>query len=132
MEVFGLFLLGGWKREEITIDIVPLFETVADLKHAADIMQKLYENQIYREHLARRQNTQTIMLGFSDGTKDGGYLMANWSIYKAKDELTEISKNTASASSFLTVAAVRRLAAAEKLINFILRWAKIFPTKRLN
>ena len=92
MEVFGLFLLGGWKREEITVDIVPLFETIADLKHAANIMKQLYENRIYREHLARRNNTQTIMLGFSDGTKDGGYLMANWSIYKAKDELTKISE----------------------------------------
>lgn len=92
MEVFGLLLLGGWRREEMTIDIVPLFETVTDLKHAAEVMRQLYENQIYREHLARRKNTQTIMLGFSDGTKDGGYLMANWSIYKAKDELTRISE----------------------------------------
>ncbi len=92
MEVFGLFLLGGWQRGEILVDIVPLFETVTDLKHAAEVMRKLYENTTYREHLARRKNTQTIMLGFSDGTKDGGYLMANWSIYKAKDELTDISE----------------------------------------
>lgn len=77
MEVFGLFLLGGWKREEITVDIVPLFETIVDLKQAAVVMRQLYEHQTYREHLARRGNTQTIMLGFSDGTKDGGYLMAN-------------------------------------------------------
>ncbi len=92
IEVYGLFLLGGWRAEELTIDIVPLFETVNDLKNAADVMRRLYENQTYREHLKRRNDTQTIMLGFSDGTKDGGYLMANWSIYKAKDELTAISK----------------------------------------
>ena len=92
IEVFGLFLLAGWKREEITVDIVPLFETIIDLKQAAVVMRQLYEHQPYREHLVRRGNTQTIMLGFSDGTKDGGYLMANWSIYKAKDELTQISK----------------------------------------
>ena len=55
-------------------------------------MRELYEIPDYREHLARRKNTQTIMLGFSDGTKDGGYLMANWSIYKAKDELTELAR----------------------------------------
>src|SRR6476619_4383183 len=55
-------------------------------------MRKLYENKVYNEHLKRRNNTQTIMLGFSDGTKDGGYLMANWGIYKAKQELTRISK----------------------------------------
>lgn len=92
IEVFGLFLLGGWKKQDLNIDIVPLFETIADLKHASEIMRQLYENPIYRQHLARRNNTQTIMLGFSDGTKDGGYLMANWSIYKAKDELTTLSR----------------------------------------
>ena len=92
MEVFGLFLLGGWKKEEMNIDIVPLFETIDDLKEAGAIMRRLYTHPVYREHLARRQNRQTIMLGFSDGTKDGGYLMANWSIYKAKEELTAISR----------------------------------------
>ena len=92
IEVFGLFLLGGWKKQDLNIDIVPLFETIADLKHASEIMHQLYENPIYRQHLARRNNTQTIMLGFSDGTKDGGYMMANWSIYKAKDELTTLSR----------------------------------------
>lgn len=92
IEVYGLFTLGGWLPEEMTIDIVPLFETVNDLQNAADVMKQLYENPTYREHLKRRNDVQTIMLGFSDGTKDGGYLMANWSIYRAKDELTAISK----------------------------------------
>ncbi len=91
IEVFGLFLLGGWQKEDLTIDIIPLFETVDDLQNASAIMRELYENSVYREHLSKRKNIQTIMLGFSDGTKDGGYLMANWSIYKAKDELTKIS-----------------------------------------
>ncbi|HEV8285324.1 MAG TPA: phosphoenolpyruvate carboxylase [Chitinophagaceae bacterium] len=92
MEVFALFKLSGWKTEEINIDIVPLFETVADLERASNIMKQLYENENYFFHLKRRGKKQTIMLGFSDGTKDGGYLMANWSIYKAKEELTKISK----------------------------------------
>jgi phosphoenolpyruvate carboxylase len=92
IEVYALFLLGGWRKEALTIDIVPLFETIADLKAAARIMRELYENGAYREHLTQRNNTQTIMLGFSDGTKDGGYLMANWSIYKAKKELTELAR----------------------------------------
>ncbi len=91
MEVYGLFLLGGWKKDNIVLDIVPLFETVDDLHHAAGIMTTLYSNPDYRAHLKRRNETQTIMVGFSDGTKDGGYLMANWSIYKAKEELTRIS-----------------------------------------
>lgn len=92
MEVYGLFLLGGWKKEEIDIDIVPLFETIDDLRQAAEVMRKLYTHPVYRAHLEKRKNRQTIMLGFSDGTKDGGYLMANWSIYKAKEQLTAISR----------------------------------------
>ncbi len=93
IEVYALFLLGGWKKQELSVDIVPLFETIDDLANASAIMKKLYSNKIYKQHLKLRNNTQTIMLGFSDGTKDGGYLMANWSIYKAKEELTSISKN---------------------------------------
>jgi phosphoenolpyruvate carboxylase len=93
IEVYGLFLLNNWKKESLTIDIVPLFETVPDLINARGVMTTLYENETYKEHLKRRNNLQTIMLGFSDGTKDGGYLAANWSIYKAKKELTAISKN---------------------------------------
>jgi len=92
MEVYTLFLLNGWKKEELPIDIVPLFETVDDLQNASAIMRELYENPAYRKHLNQRQQTQTIMVGFSDGTKDGGYLMANWSIYKAKEELTRVSR----------------------------------------
>ena len=92
LEVMGLYLLCGWTKEELTVDIVPLFETVDDLQAAAAVMKTLYEHKDYRQHLQRRGHTQTIMLGFSDGTKDGGYLMANWAIYKAKEELTAISK----------------------------------------
>ncbi len=92
LEVYGIFLLGGWTKEEINIDIVPLFETIDDLKNAPGIMSALYGNAVYKAHLDKRNKRQTIMLGFSDGTKDGGYLMANWSIYNAKKELTRISK----------------------------------------
>lgn len=92
LEVYGLFLLSGWSKEDLNIDIVPLFETITDLKNASAVMTALYENEIYSQHLSSRRKIQTIMLGFSDGTKDGGYLMANWSIYKAKQELTSLSK----------------------------------------
>lgn len=92
IEVYGLFCLSGWKKDELDIDIVPLFETIDDLEEAGEIMKTLYANKEYREHLRRRKDRQTIMLGFSDGTKDGGYLMANWGIYKAKKELTRISR----------------------------------------
>jgi phosphoenolpyruvate carboxylase len=91
-EIYGLFILCGWKKEEMKIDIVPLIETVSDLQRAATILKALYENKDYRQHLKRRNDTQTVMLGFSDGSKDGGYLMGNWSIYKAKEKLTAVSK----------------------------------------
>jgi phosphoenolpyruvate carboxylase len=90
METFALFKLNNWDNP--TVDIIPLFESVDDLQNAYVIMEKLYTNPIYMAHLAARNNKQTIMLGFSDGTKDGGYLMANWSIYKAKEELTAMSR----------------------------------------
>ena len=90
LEAYALFGLCGW--ENPSVDIVPLFETVDDLRNAEEIMETLYSNKGYSAHLKLRKNKQTIMLGFSDGTKDGGYLMANWSIYKAKEHLTAISR----------------------------------------
>ncbi|WP_281298895.1 phosphoenolpyruvate carboxylase [Flavobacterium limnophilum] len=90
METFALFHLNGW--DNLSVDIIPLFESVDDLQNAHVIMEKLYNNPAYASHLKDRSQKQTIMLGFSDGTKDGGYLMANWSIYKAKKELTAMSR----------------------------------------
>ncbi|TZF81472.1 phosphoenolpyruvate carboxylase [Pedobacter sp. BS3] len=92
LQLMNLFLWSGWKAEELSIDFVPLFETVPDLTIAASVMDKLYSHPFYKEHLKRRGNKQIVMLGFSDSTKDGGYLMANWSIYKAKIELTTIAR----------------------------------------
>ncbi len=92
METFAMFNLCGFKHN-ITADIIPLFETINDLSNAESVMKTLYSNEEYMKHLAQRGNKQTIMLGFSDGTKDGGYLMANWSIYKAKETLTKISRD---------------------------------------
>ena len=92
MAVYGLFIMAGWKKENLTVDFVPLFETIGDLRNAPSVMTVLYKNHTYRQHLKQRDNVQTVMLGFSDGTKDGGYLTANWSIYIAKEELTRISQ----------------------------------------
>ncbi len=80
------------KNEYLPLDIVPLFETIEDLANAPHVMTALYNIPAYREHLAKRKNKQTIMLGFSDGTKDGGYLRANWSIFQAKENLTRITR----------------------------------------
>jgi len=90
MESFALFKLCNW--EDASVDIIPLFESVDDLHNAHLVMEKLYTNTEYAKHLSNRDNKQTIMLGFSDGTKDGGYMMANWSIYKAKEALTQMSR----------------------------------------
>ncbi|MFK7748192.1 MAG: phosphoenolpyruvate carboxylase [Kordia sp.] len=90
MEAFTMLRLCDWKQPDV--DVSPLFETVPDLQAAQAVMRTLYTNEAYAAHLKRRGNKQYIMLGFSDGTKDGGYLMANWSIFKAKEELTAISR----------------------------------------
>ncbi|MEC4049089.1 phosphoenolpyruvate carboxylase [Flavobacterium sp. SUN046] len=90
LETLALFRMCNWKNP--SIDIVPLFESVEDLQKAHQVMEQLYTNTSYLKHLKRRGYKQTIMLGFSDGTKDGGYLMANWSIYKAKEAITKMSR----------------------------------------
>ena len=92
MELYALFRLCGWDENLSTVDIVPLFETIDDLAASEAIMSKLYASTIYGAHIKTRNKEQTIMLGFSDGTKDGGYLQANWGIYKAKETLTSISR----------------------------------------
>ena len=90
LETFALFKLCDW--ENPSVDIIPLFEIIEDLQNAHLIMEKLFQNAAYLDHLKCRQNKQTVMLGFSDGTKDGGYLMANWSIYKAKESITAMAR----------------------------------------
>ena len=91
METFAMLNLCGFENE-LPVDVIPLFETVEDLQNAEKVMRTLYTNRSYRYHLEKRKNKQTIMLGFSDGTKDGGYLMANWGIFKAKEALTKVSR----------------------------------------
>lgn len=91
-KVVALARLCSWGDEPLSVDVVPLFETVDDLKGAGKSMKTLYSHPKYKVHLANRNNRQTVMLGFSDGTKDGGYLMANWGIYRAKEDITKISR----------------------------------------
>ncbi|QCX37073.1 phosphoenolpyruvate carboxylase [Aureibaculum algae] len=91
MQLFAMLKLAAFK-DDLTLDIGPLFETVPDLEIAHEVMEELYMNPAYAQHLKERKNKQLIMLGFSDGTKDGGYLMANWAIFKAKERLTEVSR----------------------------------------
>ncbi|MEZ4875007.1 MAG: phosphoenolpyruvate carboxylase [Flavobacteriaceae bacterium] len=90
LEAFAMIRLCDW--ENPTVDVIPLFETVEDLQVADQVMETLYTYPAYKKHLKNRGNKQSIMLGFSDGTKDGGYLMANWGIFTAKERLTSISR----------------------------------------
>jgi len=78
----------------VDLDIVPLFETIADLARSESEMREMYGHPAYRAHLKARGDRQTVMLGFSDGTKDGGYLQANWSIFEAKRNLTRLSRES--------------------------------------
>ncbi|MGB5317955.1 phosphoenolpyruvate carboxylase, partial [Eudoraea sp.] len=99
--VYGLFRWCGWKSDAITFDIIPLFETMTGMEQAESVMQTLFDLPEYRAHVEQRGNKQTMMLGFSDGTKDGGYLKANWSILKTKEVLSKVcSKNGVQALFF--------------------------------
>ena len=79
-------------KKEITIDLVPLFESVKDLEEADIILDELFKNKTYLKHLYNRKKTQTVMLGFSDGTKDGGYITANWKILQARKSILKVGE----------------------------------------
>ena len=84
----GLLEVG--KTTLLHLNIIPLFETIADLQGCGPIMDALFSIPFYRELLKSRDNTQEVMLGYSDSNKDGGYLTANWELYKAEVELVKI------------------------------------------
>ncbi len=88
--VFSLLRWCGWGKGDVPVDIIPLFESMEGMQNAGSIMQALFDIPQYRAHIVQRLNRQTIMMGFSDGTKDGGYLQANWSIYKTKERLSAV------------------------------------------
>jgi phosphoenolpyruvate carboxylase len=83
-------LLALARRARARVDIVPLFETIDDLDRAPQIMDAAFRDAGYREHLRRRGDLQEIMLGYSDSNKDGGYLAANWFLYRAQQRLAEL------------------------------------------
>lgn len=70
-----------------TPGIVPLFETIDDLKRAAGILKIILDKEVYAELLKAQGNVQTVMIGYSDSTKDGGYLAASWALYQGQSEL---------------------------------------------
>ncbi len=72
------------------LDVVPLFETIADLHAAPEIMESLFTNPAYARHLEARDRAQQIMIGYSDSNKDGGYLTANWELQLAQRALAAV------------------------------------------
>jgi len=66
------------------VDLVPLFETIGDLERGPAILEALWSDRNYRKHLAQRGDIQEVMVGYSDSNKDGGYLAANWNLYRAQ------------------------------------------------
>jgi len=84
----GLLEIG--EPSTLHLNIIPLFETISDLQGCGPIMDELFSIPFYRELLHSRGNTQEVMLGYSDSNKDGGYLTANWELYKAELELVNV------------------------------------------
>ncbi len=83
-------LLRPGAQPALDMDIVPLFETIADLSACAEIMRAAFSLPLYRALIAARGNCLEIMLGYSDSNKDGGYLTSNWSLYKAATQLVGV------------------------------------------
>jgi phosphoenolpyruvate carboxylase len=80
---------------ELAIGIVPLFETIADLQRASDVVDALWSHPRYNEWLDHRDRLQEVMLGYSDSNKDGGYMSSNWALYRCQEELVEVAQRHA-------------------------------------
>ncbi|WP_235734013.1 phosphoenolpyruvate carboxylase [Mycolicibacterium austroafricanum] len=76
------------------VGIVPLFETIDDLQHGAAILEAALDLPLYRSVVTARGGSQEVMLGYSDSNKDGGYLAANWALYRAELDLVESARRT--------------------------------------
>jgi phosphoenolpyruvate carboxylase len=84
----GLLVPGEEPRS--AVNIIPLFETIDDLRGCGVIMEQLFSNPYYRKLLESRGDIQEVMLGYSDSNKDGGFLTSNWELYKAEQELVRV------------------------------------------
>jgi phosphoenolpyruvate carboxylase len=74
----------------LDLDIVPLFETIEDLRHCSTVMDELLGLPEYLRLLESRDRVQEVMLGYSDSNKDGGFLTSGWELYKAEIALVEV------------------------------------------
>ncbi len=90
-DVLTVLVLARWTGCDVGLQICPLFESIHDLEAAPRILAELFKSEIYRAHLAACQFEQMVMIGYSDSNKDGGYLMANWSLYQAQETITRVA-----------------------------------------
>ncbi|MGQ0510949.1 MAG: phosphoenolpyruvate carboxylase [Betaproteobacteria bacterium] len=88
----GLLLreAGLLKPSGLELDIIPLFESIADLEQCGEIMRRAFASPLYRGWVRDRGDEQEVMLGYSDSNKDGGYLSSNWTLYKATIDLMRV------------------------------------------
>lgn len=82
----GLVAPDGTSR----LNIVPLFETIDDLRQCAQIMDSLFALPEYRQLVDSRGSLQEVMLGYSDSNKDGGFVTSGWELYKAEISLVDV------------------------------------------
>ncbi|MCG5433586.1 phosphoenolpyruvate carboxylase [Mycobacterium sp. MYCO198283] len=85
---------GAGDTPSCPVGIVPLFETIDDLQRSATILEAALDNPLYRALVAARGDSQEVMLGYSDSNKDGGYLAANWALYRAELDLVDTARRT--------------------------------------
>jgi phosphoenolpyruvate carboxylase len=74
----------------LAMNVIPLFETIADLRGCGAVMDALLALPLYRRLLDSRGGVQEVMLGYSDSNKDGGFLTSNWELYQAEVRLVEV------------------------------------------
>lgn len=76
-----------------SVRVVPLFETIEDLQQGAPTLLAVLDVPIYRALVDAQGGLQEVMLGYSDSNKDGGYLAANWALYRAELDLVEAARS---------------------------------------
>ncbi len=76
----------------IGLPIVPLFETIDDLRSCTTILESAFAHPIYRAYVETCQNQQQVMLGYSDSSKDGGILTSSWELYQAQSKLAALGE----------------------------------------
>jgi phosphoenolpyruvate carboxylase len=91
-DILTALLLARWTGCSDCLQIVPLFETIADLEAAPGILADLFTLEIYQDHLSSCADHQMVMIGYSDSNKDGGYLAANWALYQAQENIARLCR----------------------------------------